>query len=392
MYTWERTFQLNPGAAVNLVAWVGPVKVYGWDQPSIKAVATSDREDRLDELITVEESMHGLQITAQTRRSFFGLFDRGEEVRLELKVPVGTPCRLNTQAGSVEVVGTQASVGVDTGSGNVTLVGTTDADIESGSGSVVVKNIAGSVRADTGSGSVHAENVRGNLSADTGSGHAHVVGVQGHVHIDTGSGHAHLTDVTGSVEIDTGSGSVSADRIAGSTLHVDTGGGAIRLTNLNVANLEVDSGSGRVDVELAAIHPGGTYSLDTASGGVTVALPPTAGLSVEIESGSGRITHTGLPLQVRHRDEGELRADMNGGGATLEIDSGSGGVLLKAVVGAAVEPPSPVAKVRETIKGDAALENSSQVSRVLKMVEQGKLTPDEAEAILKALDEEEAPA
>lgn len=44
------------------------------------------------------------------------------------------------------------------------------------------------------------------------------------------------------------------------------------------------------------------------------------------------------------------------------------------------------------VSGDPALESSDQLRRVLAMVEQGKLTPEEAEEILRALDEEGAPA
>ena len=192
----------------------------------------------------------------------------------------------------------------------------------------------------------------------------------------------------------------------------------MQLKAIDVTTLEVDTSSGRVEAELLAIAPNGSYDIDTGSGGVDIALPAGADLTVEVDSGSGRITYTGLPLQVHHSESGELEAQLGKGGPTLSIDSGSGAVVLRPAQAGAQEgalavpplpgeparppmppqppappaPPAPEARVMQAVSGDPALEGSDQLRRVLAMVEQGKLTPEEAEEILRALDEEGTPA
>jgi hypothetical protein len=171
-----------------------------------------------------------------------------------------------------------------------------------------------------------------------------------------------------------------------------------------VGQLDVDASSGRVEVDLAAVHPGGSYEIETGSGGAVVSLPPSAGLRVNVEASSGRIIQTGLPLQTLRSGRGELEAILGDGSATLSIESGSGTVELRPYAGsvpAVPEPPVPPAppappevpvageKLLQALQSDPALESSDQLRRVLAMVEAGKLSPEEAEAILLALDEEE---
>jgi DUF4097 and DUF4098 domain-containing protein YvlB len=296
-------------------------------------------------------------------------------------------------SGPVEVASTAAAVRIETGSGAVTVLNVGPAEIETGSGPVHGHNIDGSASAETGSGGMDFANVNGTLTLESGSGPLTVRQVRGAVRLETGSGSLLVEDAHGEVDLETGSGNVRVCRMQGPSLSLDSGGGGVQIKEVDVAELEVETGSGGVDVALMQIHPGGTYGVSTGSGTITVALPPTAGVTVHAEAPSGRVTRTGLDFRVVHEERGELEAVLNGGQAELRVEAGSGAIQFVPYIGP-VQAPAPVlspvgAQVVEAVKGDPALETSDQLRRIVLMVEQGKLTPQEAEDLLRALDEEE---
>jgi DUF4097 and DUF4098 domain-containing protein YvlB len=429
MQTWEHSFDLPPGAGVNIEQRAGLVKVIGWDQSTVQVNASSPGNTAIEDRMAVEFGSGGLYLRVKRGPGLL-FWSSDDRIDLELSVPFGTACQIESGSGVIEVMGTNGRLQAETGSGRVAVAGVAVCHVETGSGGVLIRQVNGDLEATTGSGTIEVETVNGNATLDTGSGSITARAINGDLHADTGSGRLVVARIFGRAELDSGSGHVEVHELNGPSLKVDTGGGGARLSAISVAELAVDASSGRVEVELATVYPNGRYEIETGSGGVTVAVPPDAGLTVSVEAPAGRIVHTGLNLQVRHADRGELEAELNGGGASLSIEAGSGGIELRPYSGGpaaevaaapfhpavpaapvppaaptlpdpppAPEPPTPPpapsraeAQLREVIHKDAALENSEQIRRVLVMLESGKLTPDEAEEILRALDEEEAPA
>ncbi|HET9939717.1 MAG TPA: DUF4097 family beta strand repeat-containing protein, partial [Candidatus Eisenbacteria bacterium] len=133
------------------------------------------------------------------------------------------PFHADVGSGEIEILGSDAAVNIDTGSGAVRL-----RDVRTTEGILV----------DTGSGEVSGEN----LKAAT-------------VAIDTGSGSINLENVDAkSVNMDTGSGEIDLD-LAGdvSTLVVESGSGDITVSFPPGvgAQVSVESGSGGIRSELA---------------------------------------------------------------------------------------------------------------------------------------------
>lgn len=381
MQRWEQTYPFKANGTVSIQQEVGAVVVQGWEKPEVHVTAATAGSDRIEDWLQVHEDGSLLQLEVRRPRGLFaGFLSIDSGVDLELKVPEGTHLEIETGAGPVEVVATRGVVRV-----------------QSGSGKVAARQIHGTVSIDAGSGAVELEQIGGRADVEVGSGSVAARRIAGDLQIETGSGSLSVADVEGSIELETGSGSITVDRVRGKLLRTETGGGTVRLTQIDVRELEVEGGSGPIQVELVRVHPGGSYQVETGSGGVTVALPREAGLNVSLEAHSGRISYDGIGLRVTHSEQGEIEGVIGGGGAELSIEAGSGGVTLKPYVGPTLQvpvppappaaPPAPPAPPR-----DAALENSEQLQRILQMVEQGKLTAEEAEALLRALDEEEAPA
>lgn len=346
MALFEQTYSLQPGARVEIEQGSGTIRIVGWEQPVLRLKAVTSGDGDIAERIRVDAGTHRLAIEVVDTGSWFSFGRGGTGVDLDLMVPVGTRLGLETASGEVWVENTLGPVSVEAGSGNLTMTGVRGAvDLEIGSGDVVLRAVAGTVKVETGSGDIH------------------------------------VAEIDGPIELESGSGDVRADRVHSSRFHVSTGGGDLNLERIDAAVLDVESSHGDLRLGLAAVHPEGRYSVECSSGNVTVLVPPSANLTLRVESSGGRIRHEGLDLRTVRMEQGELDAVLGSGGARLAIECSAGDVSLG---------PAPVeAPHLQVVRADKALENSEQVQRVLRMVEEGKLSPEEASQLLAALDEEE---
>jgi hypothetical protein len=114
----------------------------------------------------------------------------------------------------------------------VTVPKKMDLNVDDGSGSIEVGNLAGDVYIEDGSGGLRVESVEGDLEIDDGSGEIEVRGVTGSVVIDDGSGSITVTDVGGSVTIDDGSGSIDVDGVGKDLILKETGSGSLHFRNV----------------------------------------------------------------------------------------------------------------------------------------------------------------
>ena len=196
---------------------------------------------------------------------------------------------------------------------------------DSGSGSIMVTDIAAPVNADTGSGSVKLTNIGGEVSADTGSGSIELRNIDGYVSADTGSGSINAEGVAGGFHGDTGSGSIRLVQTAPGDVSADTGSGSIKLTGV-VGALKADAGSGRIEVQG---QQEGDWKLDAGSGSITVTLPDDAAFNLDAESRTGGIhiaEHFPVQGQISKK---HVKGAVNGGGHRLRIDTGSGTIRVE---------------------------------------------------------------
>lgn len=183
---------------------------------------------------------------------------------------------------------------------------------------------------DTYSGDVHASATRGSLNIDTGSGDVEVKQHNGDLSVDTGSGDLEVSDVSGArtISLDTGSGAVFVDRCtAADKLTIDTGSGRVTARNIEAPRMDLDTGSGAVEV--APTSSAGALHVDTGSGSVTLIAPSDFSAELQISAGSGGI-RSDLPLQTLRHSEGELSARIGSGRSRVSIETGSGGVSIRA--------------------------------------------------------------
>jgi DUF4097 and DUF4098 domain-containing protein YvlB len=162
------------------------------------------------------------------------------------------------------------------------------------------------------------------LMSTTGSGDVSVEGIRGPVNARSGSGDMKFRSLSGDVSLKTGSGDARLQEIASGRVEVETGSGDVELRDLRCA-MRVRTGSGdiRAEGDLA-----GDWTLHAGSGEINVRLPSQTGFELDAHTSSGEI-HTSLPITVQGSvGRGELRGQVNGGGARLELRTGSGDISI----------------------------------------------------------------
>jgi len=196
-------------------------------------------------------------------------------------------------------------------------------------GAVTVANVDGELRLHTDNAAVTASGSRGVLAVEVGAGDVRISDAQGELKVDTGSGSVDVTRFSGSdLSVDTGSGEVSGSDLTADALGVDTGSGEIRLAGVSSPRLSLETGSGGITAELR--RDLASLQVETGSGDVSIRAPSSLGAEVEIQTASGDI-ETDFPLQVTRGGRDHMVGTIGDGKGTIAIETGSGGIrLLKA--------------------------------------------------------------
>lgn len=260
--------------------------------------------------ITVRNGRVGVvQISASIRISTSRLGSAAAEAKvrtIEAEPPV-------TQNGSEIVVGYP---GADTGKNpdlsiSYELVVPADTQLRAscGFGNQTIDGLQGSVYSHTGFGNLQISNIAGNVDANTGYGNVRALGIGGSFYGHSGSGDIELVGIKApSAKIETGIGRVSVHGVQG-TLDVQTGTGEI----------------------FAQGTPVGQWRLRSGSGGITLQIPESAGFDLNARSGSGPISTT-HPIVLTVSDpynQNELRGRVHGGGALVQLNTGSGAIKVE---------------------------------------------------------------
>ena len=217
---------ITPGTD-NRVHIVGHVHANsGW-------LSGDDAESRVKQIAAnppIQQSGSTITIGAQHNDS--NLF-QNISIDYEVTTPRSTTLTAHTGSGSVQIAGIQGTVSAASGSGSLqlSLAGSNEATARTGSGSIHIEGLAGGLNASTGSGSI---DIDGNPTTDwrvsTGSGRIHLnVGNNARftLNASTGSGTVHVDQpitMQGSLNRHHVSGTVNG---GGPEIHASTGSGDI---------------------------------------------------------------------------------------------------------------------------------------------------------------------
>jgi DUF4097 and DUF4098 domain-containing protein YvlB len=196
---------------------------------------------------------------------------------------------------------------------------------KTGSGNETINGIRGPLKVGTGSGTLRISNIGDELDAASGSGDIDATSIKGHARLHTGSGSIHGTGIAGGIVAGTGSGGIRLEQTAPGDVQVETGSGSTELTGINGV-LEARSGSGNIT---ASGNPTGEWSLRSGSGSLTVHLASQVGFDLDAHTSSGRII-TDQPITVQGSiGHGRMQGRARGGGARLNLETGSGNIHIE---------------------------------------------------------------
>ena len=163
------------------------------------------------------------------------------------------------------------------------------------------------------------------LNLHSASGDIVVSHVGRYLSASSGSGDIRANGISGPADLSTGSGDIELEQTGQGDVKAKSGSGDIKIHGLN-GSLTARDGSG--DITAGGRIVGGG-NLANGSGDIKLHLPADARFNLEASTGSGDI-HVNFPGAPRQDDGSRhhLTASINGGGATLEVRTGSGDVEI----------------------------------------------------------------
>ncbi len=185
--------------------------VSGLDKISVKATVVVPGADEDKALKVIEKNMTLTLDQQGSEAQLNAWFDGGSmgfgsnaHIALEISVPQGLSVNIDDGSGSLDVIDVAGDVTIDDGSGSIDVKNVANLKIDDGSGSIDVDDASGDVSIVDGSGSISVNHVKGSVTIDDGSGSIRVSDVEKDVIIiDDGSGSLTITDVRGSVDQET---------------------------------------------------------------------------------------------------------------------------------------------------------------------------------------------
>jgi hypothetical protein len=196
-------------------------------------------------------------------------------------------------------------------------------------------------------------------------------GVRGRVAIGAGNVRIGVLDCE-DLQVETGAGSIHAGRVTG-RVALETSAGSIHVGELD-GGIVARTNAGSIRVRILGLDPG-THTVHSEAG------------AVRVDVAEGLVLHV-VPQVTFGHAKIEVR-DTAGAAAVLEVGSSAGSVAVRPWAGMHGMPqkvvevgpyrtPSPVTKPEKKEPGE--------LERILEMVADGRLTPDQAGELIAALD------
>jgi hypothetical protein len=184
---------------------------------------------------------------------------------------------------------------------------------------------ATTLKAHTGSGSMEIGGIQGTVTAASGSGSLHIDNIGPAPRIETGSGNIQATHVHGAAFVQTGSGSIELSLAAPGDVSAHTGSGSIHIDGA-AGSLRASTGSGSIEADG---NPTSEWRADSGSGSIRLQLAPNARFDLNASTGSGSI-HTDRAIVMQgDLNRHHITATVNGGGPTVRASTGSGSITIR---------------------------------------------------------------
>jgi hypothetical protein len=273
---YRENFSVEPGTVLNVYNKTGSIDISSWDRDYVEVEAV--KEKRWWTSFLKEPGIDvktGNEFVVRTLYST--VLSKAISVRYRITVPKGMLVKhIETSTGQIHV---------DKVSGDV--------DVETSTGEIQIHQVNGFVKAVTSTGKIHVDNISGEVDAQTSTGEIQIHQVKGFVKAVTSCGKIDITEIGGLYEARTDTGKITTEVPAIKD------------------NLEIKSSTGSIIVFL---------SRDVAG-------------DLEVSASNGKITYTGLPLNVsefsKTKLSGRLGGESHPRGSKINIKTSTGSITLK---------------------------------------------------------------
>jgi Putative adhesin len=151
---------------------------------------------------------------------------------------------------------------------------------------------------------------------------------QSDLEMHTGDGDLRIDDVNGNLQLETNDGDIRIHDAEG-LLHANTHDGDIDVDGrFDVVNLR--TGDGNIDAKISASKsPQPGWSLRTGDGDIRLALPDTFAADLDAHTGDGSVKVDFATPVSGSSEESTFRGKINGGGISIELQTGDGDINVE---------------------------------------------------------------
>ncbi len=189
-------------------------------------------------------------------------------------------------------------------------------------GSLIVKNTKGRVEGSTSGGNIVVNEATDEIDLTTSGGNVEATNCNGKINLTTSGGSVMLTNVSGNVSAYTSGGNVKANDVKG-LLATGTSGGNVYLSDM-ACDLTASTSGGNIKVTMKEASK--FVKLSNSGGEIELQLPAGKGYNLNVSA--NKIKTENLNNFSGKVDDDVIQGTMNGGGAEVKVNGGSGRVSL----------------------------------------------------------------
>jgi DUF4097 and DUF4098 domain-containing protein YvlB len=175
---------------------------------------------------------------------------------------------------------------------------------------------------------------RSRVSLSTGNGLITASDLKGRSEFESASGNVNLQRVDGTTKVSALNGQIAIGEITGD-LEIEQVGGSTRIDHAELSGFRFEAVSGDVDLD-GTLSAQGRHSIETFSGNVTLRVPANFGATFQLETFGGDLRAPDFDLMLKPtsrnnagHNEDRREYTINGGGATISIETFSGAVTIR---------------------------------------------------------------
>ncbi|MCD6420157.1 MAG: DUF4097 family beta strand repeat protein [Synergistetes bacterium] len=350
---YENLLLVPPNSNLSLSNIAGDIIINSWDQSLLKIIAikhswgeskrvarekvkkieikVNQQEDSVKILTIFPEIEEGVKVQGYVSYRLFvpkeislniqtesgNTFVRDIYRNVAVKATTGSILVRNI-AGSVDTTSTVGNIEISNVRENVNVVAT--------SGRVIVNNISGNIDIETSSGEVRVSNIEQNVMVTTEQGNIIINNIQGNVDAKSSTGDVSIDTIASNVNVIVEYGNILLDNIQGS-ITTRFNRGSLNIVNKHAPMIHASTTSGDINLN-TVVHNGGKYLLETTIGTINMRIPSNSSTAIIAKTIKGNISCE-LPLIITRSGNEELAGILNQNKAIIKLTSTEGDINIK---------------------------------------------------------------